>query len=163
VQEKDARAAEALLRFALFKEVAKRTRKNKKRRLNTGAGARLGGGHDSDEEESEEEGESDEEEEEPKRMSMPPGKEPGMDVDESEYTGELQPERFQLFRSKLAKIFSTKLEDSENVKLTELLPMINEGLTTGELFGSVEAVEALRAMGQSEEVMLDDDGVVWKI
>ena len=71
--------------------------------------------------------------------------------------------RFQLFRSKLAKLFSTRLQDNENVKLTELLPMINEGLTTEELFGSVEAVEALRAMGQSEEVMLDDDGFVWKI
>jgi len=41
--------------------------------------------------------------------------------------------------------------------------MINEGLTTEELFGSVEALEALQAMGQSEEVMLDDDGFVWKI
>ena len=71
--------------------------------------------------------------------------------------------RFQLFRSKLAKLFSTRLQDNENVKLTELLPMINEGLSTEELFGSVEAVEALREMGQSEEVMLDDDGFVWKI
>ena len=68
-----------------------------------------------------------------------------------------------MFRSKLAKLFSTKLQDSENVKLTELVPLINEGLTTEELFGTAEAVEALRAMGQSEEVMLDDDGVVWKI
>lgn len=98
VQEKDARAAEALLRFALFKEVARRTKKNKKRRLNTGGSTRLGGGHDSDVEESEEEEESDEEEEEPKRMSMPPGKGPGakgasMEVDEPEYTGELQPDR----------------------------------------------------------------------
>ena len=49
------------------------------------------------------------------------------------------------------------------MKLTDLVPMINEGLTTGELFGSAEAVGALQAMGQSEEVMLDDDGVVWKI
>lgn len=99
VQEKDARAAEALLRFALFKEVAKRPKKNKKRRLNTGGSARLGGGHDSDEEESGEEEESDEEEEEPKRMSMPPGKGPsakdaGMDVDGgAEYSGELHQER----------------------------------------------------------------------
>jgi DNA replication licensing factor MCM3 len=101
VQEKDARAAEALLRFALFKEVAKRPKKNKKRRLNTGGSARLGGGHDSDDEESGEgEGEeSDEEEEEPKRMSMPPGKGPstkdaGMDVDGgAEYSGELHQER----------------------------------------------------------------------
>lgn len=71
--------------------------------------------------------------------------------------------RFQLFRSKLSKIFSTKLQDSENVKLTDLVPMINEGLVTEELFGSAEAVEALRAMGEEEEVMLDDDGIVWKI
>jgi len=71
--------------------------------------------------------------------------------------------RFQLFRSKLAKLFSTKLQDNENVKLTDLVPLINEGLTTEELFGSAEAVGALQAMGQSEEVMLDDDGVVWKI
>ena len=71
--------------------------------------------------------------------------------------------RFQLFRSKLAKLFSTKLQDNENIKLTELVPLINEGLATEELFGSAEAVEALREMGQSEEVMLDDDGFVWKI
>lgn len=98
VQEKDAKAAEALLRFALFKEVAKRTRRNKKRRLNAGGSARLGGGHDSEEEESEEEEGSDEEEEPTKRMSMPPGKgsgakDAGMDVDGAEFTGDLQPER----------------------------------------------------------------------
>lgn len=66
--------------------------------MDAGGSARRGGGHDSDEEESEEEEESDEEEEELKRMSMPPGKGPGakdagMDVDVSEYTGELQPAR----------------------------------------------------------------------
>ena len=99
VQEKDAKAAEALLRFALFKEVTKRTRRNKKRRLNAGGSARLGGGHDSEEGESEEEeGSDEEEEEEPKRMSMPPGKGPGvkaagMDVDGAGFTGNLQPER----------------------------------------------------------------------
>ena len=71
--------------------------------------------------------------------------------------------RFRLFRSRLSKLFSTKFQDHENVKLTDLLPLINESLTTEELFGSAEAVEALGAMGQSEEVMLDDDGVVWKI
>lgn len=49
------------------------------------------------------------------------------------------------------------------MKLTELVPLINEGLGTEELFGTAEAVGALQAMGQSEEVMLDDDGIVWKI
>jgi len=170
VQEKDARAAEALLRFALFKEVAKRARRNKKRRLNTGGSARLGGGHESEEEESEEEEESgEEEEEEPKRMSMPPGKGPGaqgtasMDVDRAGFSGDLVPERYQLFRSKLAKLFSTKLQDSDSIKLTDLVPLVNEGLRTEELYGSAEAVEVLRAMGESEEVMLDDEGMVWKI
>jgi DNA replication licensing factor MCM3 len=49
------------------------------------------------------------------------------------------------------------------VKLTDLVPMVNEGLATEELFGSAEAVEALRVMGLAEEAMLDDDGIVWKI
>lgn len=71
--------------------------------------------------------------------------------------------RYQLFRSKLAKLFSTKLQDSDSIKLTELVPLVNEGLGTEELFGSAEAVEVLRAMGESEEVMLDDEGMVWKI
>lgn len=71
--------------------------------------------------------------------------------------------RYQLFRSKLSKLFSTKLQDSENVKLTDLVPLINEGLATGELFGSAEAVDVLKAMGDKEEVLLDDDGTVWKI
>lgn len=71
--------------------------------------------------------------------------------------------RYQLFRSKLSKLFSTKLQDSENVKLTDLIPLINEGLTAEEFFGSAEAVDVLKAMGDEEEVLLDDDGTVWKI
>ena len=71
--------------------------------------------------------------------------------------------RYQLFRSKLSKLFSTKLQDSENVKLTDLVPLINEGLAAGELFGSAEVVDVLKVMGDEEEVLLDDDGMVWKI
>jgi DNA replication licensing factor MCM3 len=67
VQESDAREAETIMRFALFKEVPKR-RRRKKRKLNTG-GAQGGkgeaGSDESDEEDSSEENEVQE------RMSGP--------------------------------------------------------------------------------------------
>jgi DNA replication licensing factor MCM3 len=65
VQQKDAAAAEEILRFALYKEVLKRQRR-KKRKLAAGGAA----GQDGEEEESEEE-ESDEEEPQAQRMPMP--------------------------------------------------------------------------------------------
>ena len=37
IQERDAQVAEEILRWALFKEVVKRKRQTKKRKLNTGA------------------------------------------------------------------------------------------------------------------------------
>ena len=63
--------AEAILRFALYKEVLKRKqRKNKKRKLNTGGAI---GGRGEDDEDEGEESESDDEEEEapPARMEAP--------------------------------------------------------------------------------------------
>lgn len=63
VEESDAREAEVIMRFALFKEVPKRERR-KKRKLNTGGVSR--------EDDSEGEEESDEEPATPARMSMPP-------------------------------------------------------------------------------------------
>ncbi|KAF8213542.1 ATP dependent DNA helicase [Mycena galopus ATCC 62051] len=64
VEEADAREAEVIMRFALFKEVPKRERR-KKRKLNTGGASR--------EEDTDGEGEeSDEEPATPARMSMPP-------------------------------------------------------------------------------------------
>lgn len=72
VQEQDARVAEEILRFALFKEVLRRKRRTK-RKLNNGAAA--GTRQDDEGEESGEESEEDEEEtpEEP-RMDMPQAK-----------------------------------------------------------------------------------------
>jgi DNA replication licensing factor MCM3 len=66
-------AAEEIMRFALYKEVLKRQRKNK-RKLNKGdaSGAR---GDDDEESEEETDGEVDEDEiEVPRRMSVPPAK-----------------------------------------------------------------------------------------
>ncbi|KAJ6626860.1 ATP dependent DNA helicase [Mycena sp. CBHHK59/15] len=64
VEQLDALEAEAIMRFALFKEVPKRERR-KKRKLNTGGATREDGDETADEE-------SDDEPASPARMSMPP-------------------------------------------------------------------------------------------
>jgi DNA replication licensing factor MCM3 len=70
VQVVDAKAAEEIMRFALFKEVLKRQRR-KKRKLNSGAaaGAKSKDGDETDDESDEE---SSDEQDSPQRMSMPP-------------------------------------------------------------------------------------------
>lgn len=72
VESEDARAAEEIMRYALYKEVAKRQKK-KKRKLNRAGAA----GHDDDDsQDSSDEDENDQGEDEqaevPERMSMPP-------------------------------------------------------------------------------------------
>jgi DNA replication licensing factor MCM3 len=71
VEERDASAAEDILRYALFKDVVKRQRR-KKRKLNHG-GASARGEEGSDDEEDAENSEEDEEDEEtpPERMTAP--------------------------------------------------------------------------------------------
>ena len=72
MQRQDARVAEEILRFALFKEVLRRKR-HKKRKLNNGAVQTLGEGS-GDEDGDESSSDESEEEEEPKRMATPKAK-----------------------------------------------------------------------------------------
>jgi DNA replication licensing factor MCM3 len=204
VQQRDAMAAEEIMRFALYKEVLKRQRR-KKRKLNNGgaSGARV-----DDEEGTEEEtdGEEDEDEMEvPERMSVPPAKgkdltQPSqdpiwgddsqdlpMDMDQPPVVRPaddegVRPERYvvldshilpllhalmsslrlQLFRTKLAHLFATKLQDDESTFLTDLLPMINEGMPIDTLFGTAEATAACLVMQEANDLMISD-GIVYKI
>lgn len=71
-------------------------------------------------------------------------------------------DRLQLFRSRLANIFATRLQDDEQIFLTALLEFVNEGLATDALFGTAEATEACEAMQDNEELMISD-GIVYKI
>ncbi|KAG6837868.1 MCM DNA helicase complex subunit [Arthromyces matolae] len=183
VEEADARQAEEIMRFALFKEVPKRQRR-KKRKLNDGGAARKGADKEDSEEESDE---SDDEMDAPvERMTVPPhsvaspqrqqpdpiwgdeSQDIQMETNQSIPTsgpgddGKIRPERLQLFRSRLANIFGTILQDDEQVLLTELLKLVNEGLTTDSLFGTAEATEACEAMGDNEELMISE-GIVYKI
>ena len=70
--------------------------------------------------------------------------------------------RVQMFRSKVANLFSSRLQDEEQIFLTELLEMINHGLPTSDLFGTTEATAICQIMSDSDELMLSD-GIVYKV
>lgn len=71
VESTDASAAEAIMRYALFKDVPNRQRR-KKRKLNNGGAVRRGDDDSGEEGEEDEEEEATEDEEEPKRMTEMP-------------------------------------------------------------------------------------------
>ncbi|KAF9243837.1 MCM2/3/5 family-domain-containing protein [Melanogaster broomeanus] len=189
VEQEDARAAEEIMRYALYKEVAKRRLKRKKRKLNRG-GATTGRGEDGSQDSSDEEdsGEDDEPPEVAERMDAHPqqpnggqptnnqGSQDSLWQDDSQdlqmdevppavgpaQDGGVSPGRLQLFRSRLANLYATRLPDEEQVFLTELLEMVNEGLPTDALFGTAEATAICQIMTDSDELMLSD-GIVYKV
>ena len=68
----------------------------------------------------------------------------------------------QLFRTRLAKLFATSLQDEESMLLSTLLEMVNDGLPTDTLFGTAEATAACQVMSDANELMLSD-GIVYRI
>ncbi|KAI0067929.1 ATP dependent DNA helicase [Artomyces pyxidatus] len=192
VEQRDASAAEEILRFALYKEVLKRQRKNKKRKLNDKRERRKGGHGEEESDEEEGEGEeSDEEEPAPERMtaapvpakakSVEPQRQPtqdpiwgvdsqtqddGMDVDPPGPTdngnGGIRPERLQLFRARVAKLWASTYQDDEQMFLVDLVQKVNEGLDTDVLFGTAEATMACQVMTEANELMLSES-IVYKI
>jgi DNA replication licensing factor MCM3 len=68
----------------------------------------------------------------------------------------------KLFRSKLASLFATRLQDEEQIFLTDLLELVNEGMDTTALFGTAEATAACDVMQEAEELMISE-GIVYKI
>ncbi|KAL0572572.1 MCM DNA helicase complex subunit [Marasmius crinis-equi] len=177
VEEGDARVAEQIMRFALFKEVPKRQRR-KKRKLNTGGASRNANGEETDDGSDEE---SDEEENTPTRMpdpnvanrqssAAPEVRDPvwgdsTQDVDMAPPAaagpagpaadGTIRPERLELFRSR----FLHALGDREMLSLTELVKAVNSGLSTNQLFGTAEATLACEAMQDAEQLMFSDGDV----
>ncbi|EKM83502.1 hypothetical protein AGABI1DRAFT_66172 [Agaricus bisporus var. burnettii JB137-S8] len=186
VEERDAMQAEEIMRFALFKEVPKRQRR-KKRKYQNGVAARKGdedaeGGSDED---SEDEGSGDETEEQ--RMSTPAARDQTQDPIWGEDSqdvqmevepqpgpsaapisvapvadGKIRPDRLQFFRTRLANLFATRLQDTEEIFLVQLLELINDGLPTEQLYGTAEATEACNAMQENDELMVSG-GIVYKM
>jgi DNA replication licensing factor MCM3 len=54
------------------------------------------------------------------------------------------------------------MQDTEMMFLADLLKLVNEGLSTDELFGTAEATEACQAMTDADELMISE-GIVYKI
>ncbi|WVW83594.1 hypothetical protein I302_105615 [Kwoniella bestiolae CBS 10118] len=212
VDERDAMAAEEILRFALFKEVLKPERR-KRRKLNAGVSV-----DESDEEEDQEEGEekvttgvtesqrerareknrrmeggpplrgtptprtpratrsttgaaaagAGEDEEDDVDMGeaeaslglAPPDQEPEVGMEETD--AEINPARLDLFRNRLSTIFEDQLDADGMIDLSDLVPKINEGLGTEEMFGNREARTAVQKMNDGNEIMFAD-GTVYKV
>ncbi|KAI0004102.1 MCM2/3/5 family-domain-containing protein [Russula compacta] len=201
VEERDASAAEDILRYALFKDVVKRQRR-KKRKLNHGGASahRDGEGEGVSEEEDDEN--SEEEEVPPERMAAPvpvavktkataddgprgisqdpiwgaavevgsqgQQEEVEMNVDPAsavtwsdDHRG-IVPNRLQLFRNRVARLWATSFQDDEQVFLADLVQAVNEGLDNDALFGTAEATLACQAMTEANEIMLSEN-IVYKI
>ncbi|THH29729.1 hypothetical protein EUX98_g4455 [Antrodiella citrinella] len=183
-----AQEAEAILRFALYKEVVRRPRKKR----HTPKGAAGGDADAEGDEDDEDEEEEEEEEQGPERMQNPQPaaaekeKEKEKDVPDLEAAdanwgdgngnqdvemgdGEdpaagagINKERVALFRRRLARLYEGELRDEEQFYMNDLVKLINNGLTTDELFGTAEATAICTSMTEENELMISD-GIVYKI
>ncbi|KAF8971446.1 ATP dependent DNA helicase [Flammula alnicola] len=192
VERADARQAEEIMRFALFREVPKRQRR-KKRKLNNGAAVRKGSAAGSDDD-----GETDDSDDEQpasadrmttptkptSRSAAPPTRPPedpiwgddSQDVQMAEdylppppteaptaaSDGKVRNDRLQLFRSRVSKIFATRLQDEETVFLKDLVELVNEGLSVNTLYATGEATRLCEIMGETDELMISE-GIVYKV
>ena len=68
----------------------------------------------------------------------------------------------ELFRSRLAKVFATRLQDEETFFLADLLEFVNEGMPTSALYGTAEATQICEMMGENDDLMISE-GVVYKL
>lgn len=70
--------------------------------------------------------------------------------------------RLALFRSRLAQLYATTLQDEEQWFLTDLVEAINKGLAVDALFSTAEATAICQRMNDDEELMLAE-GIVYKM
>ena len=183
-------AAEEILRFALFKEVLKAPRR-KKRKLNNGQVVDAASDEEDDEEEEEVEEEEvagvtvsqrARAQEKAKRLeSEARGADDEEDADmegaealavEEDVTAisserwvdvsDIAKFRLDLFRSRLDHVFTTALGAEGVLELSDLLPLVNEGLDSSDMFGSGEARRAAENMHERNEIMFSE-GTVYKV
>ncbi|KZV92096.1 ATP dependent DNA helicase [Exidia glandulosa HHB12029] len=182
VTERDAMAAEEILRFALFKEVAKR-QKRKRRKLNHGgAGARRGDGEDESEDE---DAEGSDEEDEPMqdapiaepqtrsrtKKTVPDDEEEETQPVESQQTmvgdDEVDPNtgiserRAKLFRQRLGDLMTKGLGTEGSLPLEEVLERVNNGLSAQHLYSTGEGTAALQAMDAVNDLTVIDGEVIF--
>ncbi|CAD6920676.1 unnamed protein product [Tilletia laevis] len=76
----------------------------------------------------------------------------------------LPPARLNSFRSRLAALFARggALSEEDYGSLADVLEGVNRGLPARDVFSDAEAREALRVMGEADEIKFSDD-VVYKV
>ncbi|KAI6133314.1 MCM2/3/5 family-domain-containing protein [Pisolithus croceorrhizus] len=188
--------AEEIMRYALYKEVAKRRRQKRKKRRLPGAKHGGNGSQDSSDDDSSDEDwggrlDAAADSNEWRCLHLPPlplirrkpvrgllsGKMNSQDLQMPDVASAVPETRHfcicprsmvynltgcKLFRSRLANVFATRLQDEEQIFLTELVEMVNNGLPTSALFGTAEATAICQIMTDSDELMLSD-GIVYKV
>lgn len=174
VTEQDAMAAEEILRFALFKEVAKRHRR-KRRKLNTGGSRRHGEEDDSEDDDAEgsdDEGDDAEMDVEDVPIDDVRAKAKALTPDEQEVEDSqetiaapipnatpaggvvagVSDERFRLWRDRLGELVSGRLAGQEGLDVATLLGHVNNGLAHQHLFTNAEATAALEKMAEDGDI-----------
>ncbi|CEJ00899.1 Putative Minichromosome maintenance protein 3 [Rhizopus microsporus] len=156
VDDRDAKAAAEVLRYAMFQEVIK-PKKTKRRKM-----------AESDDEESDEDEE--EIEEEPTAMEEDVEMEETqttVDVDhEMEGDGQadsIKPQRLALFRERLNHLFNQQANDGlDSQTFDSVFMAINNGLSSREAFSLTETEAALVEMSNQNQIMYSD-GVIYRI
>ncbi|KAF8343907.1 uncharacterized protein EI90DRAFT_3284457 [Cantharellus anzutake] len=165
IDEIDAGVAESILKYALFKEVLKPV-KRKRRKLNRGTAVEDGdieSETDSGSELETERMKGDPDENPSKTIttgSSIPGTE--MEIETRREGSQLAPERLQLFRQKLADVFSTTFSQDDAVPMGQLLQVINESLHSSMMFGAAEAKLCALTMTEGNDILLSED-VVYRL
>jgi DNA replication licensing factor MCM3 len=73
--------------------------------------------------------------------------------------------RLGSFRDRMAAVMSSggSMAEEEAFSLDALLPAVNHGLPSNDLFSSAEARAALQQMSDADQIMLDAEGVIYRI
>lgn len=89
-----------------------------------------------------------------------------MELDESQDVNagpaRVAPERFELFRSRVASAFAERFAAAEAVTGDEMTEAINASLAPQHAYGTLEATRILEMMSDKEEIMFSD-GTVYKL
>ncbi|KIY65896.1 MCM-domain-containing protein [Cylindrobasidium torrendii FP15055 ss-10] len=183
VEEEDAKAAEKIMRFALYKEVPRKERKSKKgkrskkskaRKANgdaPDAGSGSGSDDGSDGEGSDDDAEASDDEEQTQRMSAQPekGKAPAtenddMDVDMEDGGADTgagmtkTSARYKIWKETFGAVWPEGLEQAD---FKELVTMVNSKLTgMDNLFGTSEAQAACKLM-EEDNLIFQDGGSIF--
>ncbi|KAI8390170.1 MCM2/3/5 family-domain-containing protein [Blakeslea trispora] len=155
IEDKDAKAAAEVLRFAMFQEVV-RPKKTSTKRQRMSKDADASESESESEEEQEEQAQQDEDEAMEEMDSEP------IDVDAMEESNPdpFNSSRFALFKEKLSRYFTE--QPSSEYTFDDIFVAINQNLNASEQFSPDEVYNALTKMSDDNQIMYNE-GVVYII